>query len=98
MTMLFFAVYLAVFLPAVYATRRLRVLRKAKRGYLRFMLGLFSVLFLLGFLVAPVAGLGLLLLLAVAVRHTAREVRYRHRQVQYQRGNGPAPAVPGRAG
>jgi hypothetical protein len=95
--MLIFALYLALFLPAVYATSRLRELRKAKRGYKRFMLLCWLALFLLGFVMAPAAGLGMLMLLAVAGKHTVSELRYRNRQVQYLRGNGPRPAVPGRS-
>lgn len=97
--MLIFAIYLALFLPAVYATARLRDLRAARAGYKRFMLLLWGALFLAGFAVAPVAGLGMLLLLGVAGRHTFQELRYRSKFVQYQqRGNGPRPRVPGGAG
>jgi hypothetical protein len=55
------------------------------------MLLCFAGLFALGFVVAPVAGLGLLLLGGVAAKHTASELRYRSKQVRYLRGQGPRP-------
>lgn len=92
--MIVFAVYLTVFLPLLYATAQLRALRGAKAGYRRFMLLCFTVLLAAGFLVAPVAAIGMLLLLGAAVHTTAKELRYRHRTVQYQRGNIPRPPAP----
>jgi hypothetical protein len=94
---IFLLAYVAVFFPAVYATARLRALRIAPGHYRRNMLLLFGALFLAGFLAAPAAGVALLCLLAVAVRHTAREVAYRHLTVQYGRGNRTdRPVPPGR--
>lgn len=92
--MIFFLAYLAVFLPAVYTTRRLRALRKAPAGYARFMLALFCALLALGFLIAPIAMLGMLGLAGVAAKHTAQELAYRHREVQYRRGNRQVRPVP----
>jgi hypothetical protein len=98
--MIFLLAYVAVFFPAVYATARLRALRgRGQRAgrYRRNMLLLFGALFLAGFLAAPAAALALLVLLAVAVWHTAREVAYRHLTVQYGRGNRTdRPVPPGR--
>lgn len=91
--MIALVIYLALFVPAVCATTRLRTLRGAKAGYRRFMFGLFSALFALGFLIAPVAALGLLLLAGVAVNDTAQELRFRHRTVQFERGNIPVRPV-----
>lgn len=90
--MIFLLGYLTFFLPAVYASNRFRALRGARRGYLWLQLLLFAGLFLLGFLLPPVALIALLVQLFLAGRTVARELHYRHRTVQYLRGNGPRPA------
>lgn len=86
--------YLALYCPAVYVSVRLQRLRSARSGYGRFMATVFAGWFALGFLIAPVAALALLLLLGAAGMQAVTELRFRHRTVQYNRGNRPAPPVP----
>lgn len=92
--MIVLGIYLALYAPLVYTSVRLQHLRRARPGYGRFSAGAFTVLFLAGFAVAPIAALALLLLLGHAATQTAKELVFRHRTVQYNRGKRPRPPVP----
>jgi len=95
--MSFLLVYSLLFFPAVIVTAQLRALRGVHARYALFHTLCFVLLVLAGFLAAPAALIGMVLLLGLVLWHTARELLYRHREVQFQRGHRSVrPSPPGK--